>query len=164
MFGTRKGYLVNPPPRHPELCARLLGDPHLPRRQFIRTSGGLFLALAAPSVVACTGDAETDAELVRLSVALLVAVVERSLSDEVNGDVVFQNDDNEPTAFRSRYNLLEDFGTQQQADEASYDYEVAPGREMFGWGGLYPRALGEHLVRLLIPGAQYDSDPFRIGG
>jgi hypothetical protein len=153
----------NQPALYPELCERLLSDRHLPRRQFIRTGGGLFLAVAMPFGLGCSGNSETDAELVNLAVALIVAAVEYSLEDEIKGDVVFENNESQTTSFRSNYNLLEGFGRGLQADQAAYDYDVKPGQQKFGWGGLHARSIGDHLIRLLIPGAQYDSDAFEVG-
>jgi len=144
-----------------ELTSNLLADQRLPRRQFVQTSGGLFLAVSAPLLIRiATGCTE---ETLKIGIALLVTALQSYLKNQnIGGDVAFKNDSNAPTGFQGTYSLLLSRGMIDTGSRKTETYDVPPGQTAYLWDGISASSSGEHLVRLAIPYVEMDTPTFNV--
>ena len=148
----------------PELMGRVLAESTLPRRDFIRTASGLVLIGSAQLVLPGCPSAETS-EVVRVVVMLFEAALKAfSRSEEIHGDVGFDNPTSDSIRFEGLMSLIEPFADNNVADQADPElFEVPPGGKSYGWGNLWATNTGPHLVNLLLGGDTYSTPEFDVG-
>jgi hypothetical protein len=151
------------PAHDPDLMARVLDQRRLPRREFIRTASGLVLLSSAELVLAgCPSEAQT--EVVRVVILVFKAALEAfTRTDEIHGDVGFDNPSSQSIRFEGLTSLIEAFSNGIVTDRSEPKlYEVPPGGKSYGWGDLWATNVGPHFVNLLFGGDNVSTPPFDV--
>ena len=151
------------PLHRPELMSRVLDQRKIPRRDFVRTASGLVLISSAElTLPGC--DPETSREVARIVVFLFeTALGSFRRSDEITGDVGFDNSTSGPIRFEGVMSLVERFANDNVADESPPRiFEVPPHGMSYGWGDLWAQNTGTHVVSLLLGGDTVSTDAFDV--